>query len=372
MIEFGAAQADGSLSITVEAAGGEEILRVFEPGTEDVEMIDIRDGAALGRSWYDKDQDTKYWAVSIPDRDVVYIQFNSVTEAEDQSLDAFAQEVGTLLRQAEPQRVIVDLRRNTGGNSRLSRSLARELTAWNGASEPGGLVMLIGPGTISAAVVFAQDVERFAPVVFIGEPTTSDRNQWGDNVRYEMVNSGVSVMIATKFFQSGGPYAWPGPIRPQRFIQQQGADFMAVNDPVLDAAFAYAPSPQMAEIYQRSEPAGGVIALRALLDDPELRYLDVERPLRLLSGEVADVEPGAGLEISELLVARYPERSLAHIVYAERLEEVGRGAEAISALEQALAIMDDDISLYHMFKLRVRDYAENLVATFSEHDRSSE
>jgi C-terminal processing protease CtpA/Prc len=90
-------------------------------------------------------------------------------------LAAFARRLVTAVEQHRLVRLVLDLRWNRGGNTFLAAPLVRSLLGCAGLDHPGGLVVVIGRRTFSAAGNTAHHLQWFAgpDLVVVGEPSGS-------------------------------------------------------------------------------------------------------------------------------------------------------------------------------------------------------
>ena len=371
MISLGAAEPDGRLRLSLIAPDGEGFEEEIDPAQTSAEPIDARPAEARATSLFWKEPDRSAWFEASEDGRL-YLQFNRVADGEDESLAELARRLGKAIDEPAPERIVVDLRRNIGGNSLLARPLIRELISSPAALHNGGIVVLIGPSTISAATVFAEELSHLAEVAFVGEPTGSNRNQWGDNTFFELPSSGVEISVSTAFYQTGGPYA-QGPIEPDVWVGMSGRDYFDLVDPALEVALRYEPDPPIPKVYSAAAGRGEdpLSALTNFVTAPDRRFRDFERELRLLAREVSEAgQPEVALSICDLLVAHHPTRARAFMARAQQLEILGRLREAVAAWDEALERLATDRSLYPDLSRRLRAVAmaerERLLTTLAD------
>ena len=167
----------------------------------------------------------------------LYVSIDDMADLDGLSFAQFTDAILMSLQSSQLQRVIVDLRRNGGGDNYLGEPLRHELGR-SRFNRPGGLCVLIGPATFSAAQNFANRLERECFVTFIGEPTGSAPNLVGDAAYFVGKATGITAMVATRRWFDGGPDDPRRWIAPDIPVPSLFADWAAGRDPALEAAIA--------------------------------------------------------------------------------------------------------------------------------------
>ena len=175
--------------------------------------------------------DAHLWVDYLRRDDVVYLQYNTAIVETGDAADRLRR----MVRRHDPVRVIVDVRHNPGGNNHTYRPLLDALDTGT-VDQPGKLVVLIGRNTFSAAGNFVADLERRTQAVFVGEPTGSSPNQYGDPVAVELPHSGLVVEIAGFYWMKSYRRDPRITHRPHVPVVLRAADFFGHRDPVLDRA----------------------------------------------------------------------------------------------------------------------------------------
>jgi len=152
--------------------------------------------------------DTPIW-YSILDTspDTLYLAFRS---CRSDAGTVFDEVIRTLHDHAEITRLIVDMRTNSGGDSRPGTRFAQQLSGTSLAKRRGGVVLLVGPYTFSSALMNAADILKACGAkgdpnsgnaVLAGEPLTEPLDHYGEVVRYKLPSSGLVVGRSSKFFR---------------------------------------------------------------------------------------------------------------------------------------------------------------------------
>lgn len=146
---------------------------------------------------------------------------------------AAAAEVRRLVRRPGVDRVVLDLRRNPGGDNGTYVPLLTELQEL-----PDGvrLHVLISRATFSAASNLTSELERTAEPVFFGEPSGGAPNMWGDPTATSLPRSGWSAHAATTLWVKTTESDERTTLVPDVRVPYRAADFFAGRDPVLERA----------------------------------------------------------------------------------------------------------------------------------------
>ncbi len=131
-----------------------------------------------------------------------------------------------------------DLRRNGGGNGYYNRDIVRALVR-SRFDAPGRLFVITGRRTFSAAQMLISDLESWTNPIFVGEPSASRGNHFGDSRRLVLPNSGVTVRVSTLYWQYWDPRDERPWIEPQLPTPLTSDDYRAGRDPALAAIAHY-------------------------------------------------------------------------------------------------------------------------------------
>jgi len=136
---------------------------------------------------------------------LLYVQINSVTNTPEETLAQFAARMHAEIAAAKPEKVVIDLRLNRGGNNTLIVPLIRALIQSGRIDRKDRLFAIIGPGTFSAAQKLADALEEYTNVTFVGEPSGSKGNAFGDSRKITLPASGMTVRASIYYWQDWHP-----------------------------------------------------------------------------------------------------------------------------------------------------------------------
>jgi len=187
---------------------------------------------------YLKNQFVPYWFEHIDKKQTIYFQYNRVS-SEGIPFEHFCDSLFDFINaNNKVDRLVLDLRLNNGGNTRLLPYLLGKIIASTKINKPGHLFVITGRRTFSAAQNFCGLLERFTQSVFIGEPTGSSPNFIGEEMPFELPYSKLMANVSDQYWQS----SWPSDTRewttPFFYIEPSFKDFADGRDPDLEAILA--------------------------------------------------------------------------------------------------------------------------------------
>jgi hypothetical protein len=192
--------------------------------------------AATDAPWL-RDQDTTLWWSFLDDSETLFAQFNHVRG----DATSVITELRERAQEADVERVVIDLRHNSGGDNTTLAPL--ELALRDPAIDrPGRLFAIIGRVTFSAAANFATDLEASTSVTFAGEEMGGSPNLYGDTRPVSLPDSGQTLYMATRYWERSTPDDARITIEPDIPADLSSDDYFAGRDPVFEAILA-APTP---------------------------------------------------------------------------------------------------------------------------------
>jgi len=202
-------------------------------------MVTAWDELKTSSPLYRKHPDSPYWREYIPDSKTFYIQYNKCQNI-GQSFEDFTREAFSFADSHSIERVIVDLRFNAGGDSRVIKPLIDGLKSRKSLSAAGHLYALIGAVTYSSGMMAALDFKEELHAILIGEPTGGKPNQFGEVKRATLPNSNLAIYYPMKFFHPISDTD-PESVMPDVPVRLTFEDFLAGRDAVLETALSASP-----------------------------------------------------------------------------------------------------------------------------------
>jgi tetratricopeptide (TPR) repeat protein len=300
--------------------------------------VDMRDGAPAPL-WL-RDPKNKFWFEQLPGTKVVYAQLNEVNNKPDESLADFSKRLLAFVEANDVEKLVLDLRLNRGGNGGLLRPLVVGLVK-SKVNRRGRLFVLMGRSTWSASQFLLNDLEDYTEATFVGEPSGSKGNTYGDSRRITLPNSGVTVRVSVYYWQDWNPWDSRLWTAPHVTAELSSEDYRAGQDPALKAALAYAPRKPLTQVLDEALTEGGAgLALkrfREFMADPSNKYADTEEPL-LLAGDrlLREKKPEQALLLFRLAGEEHPHSPRPHFANGFAYSRAGNKEQAVKSLEKAL------------------------------------
>ena len=268
--------------------------------------VDLREGAPAPL-WL-AHTDRTYWFTYVPDGRLLYCQLNEIQERGEPLATFFAR----ALRAADSlgaERFVLDLRLNGGGNGFYNRDIVRALVR-SRFDERGRLFVITSRRTFSAAQMLISDLDHWSNPIFVGEPSASRGNHYGDSRRLTMPNSHVTVRVSTLWWQYWDPRDTRPWIEPELAAPLTARAYRAGADPALMAIVGFRGQPGLLDRLRPLLSAGDSVgAARALQDfraDPANAWVDAGRDLALLSGALRYEGEPAAADLTDRLRATLP------------------------------------------------------------------
>ncbi|MEA5027308.1 MAG: hypothetical protein VB056_00380 [Sphaerochaeta associata] len=189
-------------------------------------------------TWYQTHPETgatnaPYRALLFEEKNTLFVQYNVCTSYEEYPLDGFIKEILALVESASFDHVIIDLRYNSGGDSRLLEPLVDGLDVLQ-EKQGFSIDVLIGEGTFSSALMNAMHFKKRTNARLVGEPTGGSLNHYGEIKQFSLPGSGIPVTYSTKHFVMDKTYQ-AGSLIPDLAIEKTVDDILSGRDTVVEA-----------------------------------------------------------------------------------------------------------------------------------------
>ncbi len=172
------------------------------------------------------------WFEWRPDTGTLFIQYNAVVGRMPSAIE----EIAARSDDGRPERIVVDVRHNGGGDNTTYGGFVRALREAD--AEGIRLYVIIGRQTFSAAGNFVTELEATTDAILVGEDLGSSPNQYGDAVQVRLEHSGLVLRIAPIHQVKSEPDDPRITIEPDIRVELSSADYFGDVDPAMEAILA--------------------------------------------------------------------------------------------------------------------------------------
>jgi tetratricopeptide (TPR) repeat protein len=344
-----------SAQFTVETEGRQKTITLKPVGAADLlppdtdltwlpkeGWVDLRDGAAAPLPLWLKDPRNKFWFEYLPEARSLYVQINEVGNKETETLADFSKRLFAFAEANQVEKLIFDLRLNRGGNGMLLRPLLTGIIK-SKLDQPGKLFALIGRSTWSASQFLLNNLEKYTNVVFVGEPSGSKGNAYGDSRKITLPHSGLTVRVSVYYWQDWSPWDTRQWTPPDLTAELSSDDYRANRDPALRAVADYAPRKKLTDILNEALTEGGVeLAVKRFREfkaEPSNKYAATEEPL-LIAGQrlLNEKKPEHALALFKLNAEEHPHSFRSYHALGEAYFRNGDREQAVKNFVKSLEL----------------------------------
>jgi hypothetical protein len=195
------------------------------------------DDVLLGK--YDKYYDYEY----LTDDKALYLEYNVCANMEDVSFAELNNEMMNMIEQEDADKIIIDLRNNSGGNSEILNPFTKRLHNYLNKNANVKVYILVGRSTFSSGMFAIYRIKEVAPeAISVGEPTGGALDCYGDVRTLTLPNSQIPVGYSTKYFEFTKSFRYKnvgvGTFLPDIALLPTIEDYQSGNDVVLNYVLA--------------------------------------------------------------------------------------------------------------------------------------
>jgi hypothetical protein len=182
---------------------------------------------------YRKNSDKYYWYEYLSKENTIYYKHNVCRDQESNPFMDFSIDLFETIKTKKPQKLIIDLRNNSGGDSRYVDNIITKinLTAPE-LNERGKLYIIIGRQTFSSAVLNCIYAKKNSEAIFVGEATGGKIDGYGEIQLMELPNSKIKVSYLIKKFDDFGKEM--DTFEPDINVKMNSTDYFKNRDPFLE------------------------------------------------------------------------------------------------------------------------------------------
>jgi C-terminal processing protease CtpA/Prc len=149
---------------------------------------------------YRRRSNENYWSQHLADNNILYINYNCCKNMKETGAIEFFSKVLEDIERLRIGKIVMDLRNNFGGNSKLIEPFILGLKDWMGHNDAHRLFTIIGRDTFSSALLNAYSLKNDAGAILLGEASGGKPNCYGEVLYIELSNSKLRIRYSTKYY----------------------------------------------------------------------------------------------------------------------------------------------------------------------------
>lgn len=217
-----------------------EVFLAPQPYADHSQWLPSLDVPRAALPLYARNPDAHYWMEWLPQPEALYVQQNRARNASAQSFDDFWDDVLAALDENNAQRLVLDLRFNSGGDLNIAKDEMRSLSGHR-LDRRGGIFVLTGPKTFSAAIANTTHILDATAAIQVGEEPGDILDSYNNTDSFFLPDSGIEISYGEEH------QLYPDRLRerliPELPAPMSFADYSAGRDPALEAALSFRGSP---------------------------------------------------------------------------------------------------------------------------------
>lgn len=197
----------------------------------DKDSLNLALSAQYGSLLPYKERDRDYWYEYDPARKTIYFNFVHCVEDEHHPFLQFNEELFSKINSLRPEKIIVDLRFNSGGNSGVLSPFIDSIQQ-SYLNKKGHFYVLIGKQTFSSALMNAIAFKRYTNAILVGQMTSGNINHYGEVRGFRLPNTGIVIGYSTRYWEN-----WKGrkgALLPDKKITYSSVNFINNRDEALE------------------------------------------------------------------------------------------------------------------------------------------
>ena len=133
-------------------------------------------------------------------RNEIYFNYSKCRNDESYPFANFNADLFKFIDKAKPEKIILDLRYNSGGNSTILNPFFKKIKR-SYLNKPGKFYVLIGKETFSSALLNAVELKRKYKTILVGEQTAGSINHYGEILNFQLPKTKIKVIYSTKYYE---------------------------------------------------------------------------------------------------------------------------------------------------------------------------
>lgn len=186
----------------------------------------------------------KFWFKYIPEENVMFLQINSLNfpygnENEESPFGKLCDQFFKAFDQSNADKLVIDIRRNTGGNH-VELPLLQGILERPNIDKPDKLFLITSRVTFSAAVHLTTILKKYTNITIVGEPASGRPNHYGAKRAFRLPNHPqIEIHCSIDYYQDSEPFNFHIIHAPDIWVEMTATKYRNNIDPVMMAVTNY-------------------------------------------------------------------------------------------------------------------------------------
>lgn len=174
---------------------------------------------------------SNYWFRMDTESSILYFNYQHCSENEEEPFSVFNQKMFDTIEKLKPEKIVLDLRMNSGGNSGVLQPFIDRIRK-SELNTKERFFVVIGRTVMSSALMNAVELKKTTNATFVGEPTGGNINHFGEIKSFVLPYSNIRITYSTKYHETWKNH--DGPLLPDVVTSNKLADFSRSYDSALE------------------------------------------------------------------------------------------------------------------------------------------
>jgi hypothetical protein len=171
-----------------------------------------------------------WWSKYLPEQKTIYFGMNSYPGRD--IFERRTEELSALIDSSRAEKLIIDFRRNHGGDFDLFRSFLLPMLKSKPDLSRKGIYVITGPATFSASMVNTLDIKNQLNGIQVGLPTGARPNSYSEHGDFALPNSHLRVSYSREYYRFANDTDTA--VVPDKIINQSWPEYQSGQDNCLD------------------------------------------------------------------------------------------------------------------------------------------
>ncbi len=315
-----------------------------------------------------RNNDSIFWYSYEKENKLLYVQLNRCTENNSHKFETLSDEIVKITSERAPRRLVLDLRRNIGGNSALTYPLIYALSHYEKKVPEGQIFVITGRLTLSASIVLCAEIRKYCKPIFIGEPTGAAPNLYGENSYWlTLPNSQLKISYSSEWFQPAGPFVKDNWVSPDIYLPVRSEAFFKLEEPILDRVRNYSKdktgfTESIYNLAMQDRIKEAIAFYEQYKSNPENKYQNTMTSIRRMANRIGrEGKMDYSLKFHELNVRDNPMSAHAMLNLAQVIEDINGKENARSFYMKSNELLTTDRNINAYLKHYFEDYIAEIL-----------